>query len=403
MQLPVFKRDVTSVIQRRLREKRQFIQVISGPRQVGKTTSIQQVLETIKTPFHYAAADLPAPPQPEWIGQQWDLAYRKLESHGEVVLVLDEVQKIKNWANEVKRLWDNNTREGSNIKLVLLGSSALLMQKGLDESLAGRFELIRFSHWSWVECNKCFGWTLDQYIYFGGYPGAATLIQDEERWARYIRDSLIETAISKDILLVSRVEKPALLRQLFVLACEYGGQILSYQKLVGQLADAGNTTTLAHYQKLLESAFLIQGLPKYSGTALRIRNSSPKWLPLNTALMTALANKSFAEWRNTPNAWGRLVEVAVGAHLVNDGAHHGIDVYYWRHRNQEVDFILRKGEDIVAIEVKSGKRPIAMSGLKEFTNQYSPIRSMVVGAGSISVKDFLTVSAIDCFNKIGIK
>jgi len=403
MQLPKFKRDITGTIKKRLLEKRQFIQVISGPRQVGKTTSIQQALETINAPFHYAAADLPAPPQQEWIEQQWGLARRKPRDHGEVVLVLDEVQKIKNWANNVKRLWDEDTREGNNIKLVLLGSSALLMQKGLDESLAGRFELIRFSHWSWAECNKCFGWTLDQYIYFGGYPGAATLIKDEERWARYIRDSLIETAISKDILLVSRVEKPALLRQLFVLACEYSGQILSYQKLVGQLADAGNTTTLAHYQKLLESAFLIRGLPKYSGTALRIRNSSPKWLPLNTALVTALANKSFGQWRNTPDAWGRLVEVAVGAYLVNDGAYHGIDVYYWRHRNQEVDFILRKGEDLVAIEVKSGKRPIAKPGLKEFTNQHSPIRSIVVGAGSISVKDFLTISTIDCFNGIGTK
>jgi predicted AAA+ superfamily ATPase len=240
----------------------------------------------------------------------------KLQKQTQVILVLDEIQKISNWSIEIKRLWDEDTREGNNIHVVILGSSALLIQKGLSESLAGRFEIIRFSHWSWKECHDCFNWTLDQYIYFGGYPGAAYLVNDEERWVQYIRDSLIETAISKDILLLNRVEKPALLRQLFVLACEYGGQIVSYQKLLGQLTDAGNTTTLAHYQRLIESAFLIFGLPKWSGGSLRRRSSSPKWLPLNTALMTALANKGFHEWRNNPIIWGRLVEVAVGAYMV---------------------------------------------------------------------------------------
>ena len=300
MQLPEFKRDITSIIYRRLREERHFIQLITGPRQVGKTTAIYQVLEGIDIPYHYAAADLPAPPPMEWIAQQWDIARLKLQKQTQVILVLDEIQKISNWSIEIKRLWDEDTREGNNIHVVILGSSALLIQKGLSESLAGRFEVIRFSHWSWKECHDCFNWTLDQYIYFGGYPGAAYLVNDEERWARYIRDSLIETAISKDILLLNRVEKPALLRQLFVLACEYGGQIVSYQKLLGQLTDAGNTTTLAHYQRLIESAFLIFGLPKWSGGALRRRSSSPKWLPLNTALMTALANKGFHEWRNNP-------------------------------------------------------------------------------------------------------
>ena len=218
MQQIEFKRDITSTITQRLREERRFIQVIIGPRQVGKTTAIHQALKEISIPHHYAAADLPAPPPFEWISRQWESARMKLKDKSEAILVLDEVQKIFDWSTEVKRLWDEDTRKGDNIKVVILGSSALLIQKGLNESLAGRFEVIRFSHWSYKECRDCFGWALDKFIYFGGYPGAAVLIDDEKRWAQYVRDSLIETAISKDVLLLNRVEKPALLRQLFVLA-----------------------------------------------------------------------------------------------------------------------------------------------------------------------------------------
>lgn len=395
MQLPKFKRDTTNIIAQRLREKRRFIQVIMGPRQVGKTTAIQQVLADLGVPYHYAAADLPAPPPIEWIFQQWDLARSKLQTNAEVILVLDEVQKIGHWSNEVKRLWDEDARLGRNLKVVLLGSSALLIQKGLAESLAGRFEVINLTHWTWKECRDCFGWTLDKFLYFGGYPGAAGLIDDEERWSRYIRDSLIETAISKDILLLNRVEKPALLRQLFVLACEYGGQILSYQKLLGQLSDAGNTTTLAHYQRLLESAFLIRGLPKYSARALRRRNSSPKWLPLNTALMTALANSSFKEWRLNSDMWGRLVEVAVGAHLVNEGTKHGLEVYYWRKSHHEVDFVISKGRSLTAIEVKSGKRRIASPGLKLFNSLHKTKKIITVGTGGVELKKFFETPAFE--------
>ena len=272
-----------------------------------------------------------------------------------------------------------------------------MIQKGLNESLAGRFEIIRLSHWSWKECRACFNWTLDKFIYFGGYPGAAYLVDDEPRWAQYVRDSLIETAISKDILLLSRVEKPALLRQLFVLACEYGGQILSYQKLLGQLADAGNTTTLAHYQRLLESAFLIRGVPKWSARALRRRSSSPKWLPLNTALITALANRNFQEWRSSPDAWGRLVEVSVGAYLVNKGFQHGIEVYYWRQGNHEVDFIIQKGNKIVVVEVKSGKKRIALPGLELFRKKYKPTKVITVGATGINIENFLETPILEWF------
>ena len=366
-----------------------MMQVILGPRQVGKTTAIGQVLKGLGLPYHYAAADLPAPPSAEWISSQWELARMKLEGKRPVILALDEVQKISHWSTEVKRLWDEDTWAGRELRVVVLGSSSLLIQKGLKESLAGRFEVIRFPHWFWEECRDAFGWSLEEYVYFGGYPGLADLIPKEDRWRQYIQDSLIETVISKDILLLNRVEKPALLRQLFVLACEYSGQVLSYQKILGQLTDAGNTTTLAHYQLLLEAAFLIRGLPKWSGRAIQLRRSSPKWLPLNTALVSALCRRSFKETRQDPSAWGRLVEVAVGAHLVNQGVSHGIDVYYWRQGNYELDFVLRKGSRITAVEVKSGAKRTGISGLSEFIKQYGSSRIFTVGGSGLGLREFL--------------
>ncbi len=385
----MYKRDMTAIIESRLKEKRHFIQVIIGPRQVGKTTAIQQVLKESDLTAHYTTADLPAPPDTAWISRQWDIARVKLQDRKPGVLVLDEAQKIADWSDEIKRLWDEDTRLKNNLHVVILGSSSLLIQKGLTESLAGRFELIRFPHWSWIECKKCFRYSLDQYIFFGGYPGSAQLINDELRWSAYIRDSLIETTLSKDILMLNRVEKPALLRQLFVLACEYAGQILSYQKITGQLTGAGNTTTIAHYQRLLESAFLIRGLPKYSGNIIQRKNSTPKWIPLNTALWTALSNRPFKEWKNDPASWGRLVETTVGAHLVNAGALEAIDVYYWREGNQEVDFVLRKGNKIFAVEVKSGRSSPTFLGLEAFTKVYPKSKTIVIGTTGVPLEEFL--------------
>lgn len=388
--LPSYQRPLVPLLRRRLEEERRFLQVMVGPRQVGKTTAVQQVLAVLNRPAHYAAADLPAPPPTEWISRQWEMGRMKAgESKQGAILVLDEAQKIAHWSVEVKRLWDEDSRKGCPLRVVLLGSSSLLIQKGWEESLAGRFELIRFPHWSFAECRAAFGWSLDRYVYFGGYPGSAPLVEDEERWGAYIRDSLIETSISKDILLLNRVEKPVLLRQLFVLACEYGGQVLSYQKILGQLADAGNTTTLAHYQQLLESAFLIRGLQKWSGQAVRRRSSSPKWLPLNSALSSALANRSFAEVRGDPEVWGRRVEICVGAHLVNRGRMDGVDVHYWREGNHEVDFVLRKGKQVAALEVKSGRKRAAVSGLAEFKKRRPSAKTVEVGSNGIPLQQFL--------------
>lgn len=391
-QPPLFKRDITLTLGRRLKERAKAIQVVIGPRQVGKTTAIKQLLAECEAPSHYVAADLPAPPEPAWILEEWGRARALLEKRDHAVLVLDEVQKINRWSEVVKKLWDEDRSAGRDLRVVILGSSSLVIQKGLTESLAGRFELIRFPHWQFSECERCFGWSLDQYLFFGGYPGAASYLPDENRWAAYVKDSLIETAISKDILLLHPIEKPALLRKLFALACEYGGQILSYNKMLGQLTDAGNTVTLAAYKRLLEAAFLIAGIEKFSGSRIKTRSSSPKWLPLNNALITSMSGNSFERSKQDAAVWGRLVECAVGSHLFTLVRDTGMELFYWREGNYEVDYVLRKGRDLLAIEVKSGSRKISASGLVHFARRYR-CRKMLIGGLGIPIEQALKMDA----------
>ncbi len=387
-----YKRAVFETILKRVLEKRRFIQVLAGPRQVGKTTLARQAIEKCGLPLHYVSADEPTLQDRTWLNQQWDIARTKTISKTgprPALLIIDEAQKIPGWSETVKKLWDEDTANRTPLRIMILGSSPLLVQKGLTESLTGRFELIPITHWSYNEMKQCFGFTLEQYIYFGGYPGAATLVDEHERWVNYIVDSLIETTISRDILLMSRVDKPALLRRLFHLGCEYSGQIISYQKMIGQLQDAGNTTTLAHYLDLLNGAGLLRGLPKYAGQRVRQRGSSPKLLVLNTALMTALSNRSFAEVQSDRNYWGRLVESAVGAHLVNDAKSKHIEIFYWLNRNREVDFILRFGKSLTAIEVKSTAKSYTLPGIETFCKTFPVKCRLLVGGQGISLDEFL--------------
>lgn len=380
------------VLANRLTEPRRFIQVVAGPRQVGKTTLVQQVTEGSGLPVRYASADEPTLRSPMWIGQQWELARaadRDADQHG-AVLVLDEVQKIPNWSESIKRLWDEDTRARRTLKVVLLGSAPLLMQQGLTESLAGRFEVLHLPHWSFAEMQAAFGWSLGQFLFYGGYPGAAPLIEDEQRWVNYIRDSLIETTISRDVLLLSRVDKPALLRRLFQLGCSYSGQVLSYTKMIGQLQDVGNTTTLAHYLELLAGAGMLTGISKFAGQRVRQRASSPKLQVFNTALMTAQAGITFEEARADHQFWGRLTESAVGAHLANAAAAGGCEVYYWRDRNREVDFVVRLGRTLTAIEVKSGRTRDTQPGLAAFCDAFRSARMLLVGGDGLALGDFLS-------------
>jgi hypothetical protein len=376
---------------RRLKEKRRFIQVLAGPRQAGKTTLARQVMEAVRLPAHYASADEPTLRDRTWIEQQWDIARLKArDAKISALLVLDEVQKVSGWPDIVKLLWDADTHAGLPLKVVLLGSAPLLIQRGLTESLAGRFEIIQVPHWSFTEMREAFDWTLEQYTFHGAYPGSAELIDSPERWRQYIVDSLIETTISRDILLLTRVDKPALLRRLFHLGCGYSGQILSYQKMLGQLMDAGNTVTLAHYLELLEGAGMLAGLEKYAHGLVRQRGSSPKLQVLNTALMTAQDSRSLKEARQDGDYWARLVESCVGAHLFNTGVGVGIELNYWRERNHEVDFILRQGKTTVAIEVKSGRRRESLAGMEAFARQFKPKRMLLVGGQGIPLEEFLS-------------
>ena len=388
----MYKRPIYQTISRRLREPRRFIQVLAGPRQVGKTVLARQLIEDLSIASHYASADEPTLRNRTWIEQQWDLARLRMSSakgKKQALLVLDEVQKVTDWAEVVKRLWDADTGAKRSLKVVLLGSAPLLIQKGLTESLAGRFEIIPATHWSYTEMRDAFEWDLDSYIFYGGYPGSAELVSDENRWRRYIIDSLIETTISRDILLLTRVDKPALLRRLYQLACDYSGQILSYQKMLGQLQDAGNTTTLAHYLDLLSGAGMVTGLPKYSGGKARQRGSSPKLQVMNNALMTAPSAWTFDEARKDRDYWGRLVESAAGAHLVNGIRGTSAELFYWRERSREVDFLLKSGRSIIAIEVKSGRAKESLAGMEMLSREVRLKRKLLVGGDGISVEEFL--------------
>jgi uncharacterized protein len=385
-----FQRPQAAVLAERLAEPRRFVQVVAGPRQVGKSTLVQQVTAELDVPVRYVSADEPTLRGADWIDQQWEAARLEATGKAGAVLVLDEIQKIPVWSETVKRLWDEDTRKKRPVKVVLLGSAPLLITQGLTESLAGRFEILRLPHWSFTEMRAAFGWTLEQYIYFGGYPGAAPLVGDPARWLRYIADSLIETSIARDVLLLSRVDKPALLRRLFELACRYSGQILSYTKMLGQLQDAGNTTTLAHYLDLLAGAGMVCGLQKYAGDAARSRGSSPKLQVLNTALMTVTAGVSPQEAVADREFRGRLIESAVGAHLANAAAAGECELYYWRERGEEVDFVVKAHSRLTAIEVKSGRAPQAHPGTASFAAAFKTKRTLLVGGDGISVEEFLS-------------
>ncbi|HKL34282.1 MAG TPA: ATP-binding protein [Tangfeifania sp.] len=372
--------------------------MITGPRQVGKTTLVHQVLKEIQTPSIYISADGVINIGPEWIEQQWNNARLKLKTgnFSELIFVIDEVQKVPDWSEMVKANWDSDMLNGLEIKLVLLGSSRLLIQKGLTESLAGRFEVIYTGHWNFEEMNKAFGYSEEQFVWFGGYPGAADLVSDEQRWNDYIINSLIETTISRDILLMENINKPALLRNLFELGCSYSGQILSFTKILGQLQDAGNTTTLSHYLHLLDSAGLLSGLEKFSRGKITKRSSSPKFQVQNMAFLSALAEFHFSEVLENTELWGRHVESAIGAHLFNSARANNLKLNYWREGNFEVDFILQYKNKVIGIEVKIGSAKYT-KGMQRFSSHFKPYKMYLISNDGLSWKEILKINPVDLF------
>ena len=395
----MFQRPYIKQLTARIKEPRRFIQVIMGPRQVGKTTLVNQLSRQVDLESYFVSADAVPSSDTSWLAQQWETARQqmKIQQSTEFLLVIDEIQKIHNWSEMVKLLWDTDTRENRQLKVILLGSSRLLIQQGLTESLAGRFEATYMPHWSYREMRNAFNWTLEQYIWFGGYPGSGDLISDEERWKNYINNSLIETSISKDILMLTRIDKPALMRRLFELGCLYSGQILSFTKILGQLQDAGNTVTLSHYLELMDTAGLLGGIDKYAADVVRKRASSPKFQVHNTALISAQSNEFFEAIKNDPKEWGRMVESAVGAHLLNSGLSEGFKVYYWRERNDEVDFVLERRGKVIGLEVKSGADQ-SNSGLSEFQKKFNPEKLLIIGKSGLSIEDFLSMNPVELFN-----
>lgn len=394
----MFYRSYLETVKKRIEEPRKFIQVILGPRQVGKTTMITQLLHQLTISNLYESADAISATNSAWLMQVWESARLRMKASEatEFLFVIDEIQKIDNWSEIVKQQWDKDTREKINIKVILLGSSRLLIQQGLTESLAGRFETIYLGHWTYTEMQEAFGWSIEQYVYFGGYPGSATLINDEERWRNYIKDSLIETSISKDILMLTRVDKPALLKRLFELGSLYSGQILSYTKIIGQLQDAGNTTTLANYLKLLSDCGLLGGLDKYAGDIIRKRGSSPKFQVYNNALITSQTNDTYEKAIINSELWGRLVESSVGTHLINNSISERYNLYYWREGNHEVDFILEKGDKVIGLEVKSGMKA-ENTGMGVFAEKFHPEKVLLVGTGGIPYEEFLKINPRELF------
>lgn len=385
-----FQRKQFNIVLSRIKEPRGKIQVVVGPRQVGKSTLMDQVLAQCPIPYSLAKADNVDSNDPNWIKRVWESARGTMtvKKETEHLLVIDEIQKITNWSEAVKEEWDWDCTNKLQLKVVLLGSSRLMIQSGLSESLAGRFELIRMGHWSLAEMQDAFGFSLDQYMYFGGYPGAAQFVHDETRWKRYIKDSIITPAVEKDIKLTTNIYKPVLMKRLFHLSCNYSALELSLTKMLGQLQDAGNVTTLANYLGILEQCQLVCGLQKYANDEARKYNSSPKYQVFNNALLTANQRGKFETIRSDSELWGRWVESAIGAHLLNSAEEQDYQVFYWRERNDEVDYIVATDDGCVAFEVKSGRRKMN-SGMKEFEKAFKPVHSYIIGTGGICFEDFL--------------
>ena len=393
-----YKRPLFYKLLTRLQEPRMFIQVMAGPRQVGKTTIALSLQNELKGLVEYHSADDVAGNTSTWIDQVWEsIRIRmKLQESNEAIIIFDEIQKITNWSETVKKHWDYDSRNNINIKPILLGSSRLLLMDGLSESLLGRYELSYAGHWGFDEMANAFGYTLDEFLWFGGYPGAAKIKSDEVRFKEYIINSIIEPTLTKDILLTTKIDKPALLRQLFEVSVECSSRILSYNKLIGQLQDVGNTTTLSKYMQLLNHAGLLSGINKFSGLNLTSKGTIPKFLVHNSAIYTAYKRDSFIEIYSNPVKWGHIIENAVGVYLIDQiKSNTNISLFYWRENDIEIDFVILHGDQIIGLEVKSGNKSISEKATKLFKQRYPDSTLILIGKHGIPIDLLLKTKLIE--------
>lgn len=385
--IPSYKRNLVDTLISRLSEPRKFMQVVVGPRQTGKTTAVRQALAEVGIPSKLVRASQDITASRDWLRREWDEA-RKESGGNAFILAIDEIQMVSQWSAVVKELWDADTDADIDLRIVLTGSSSLLLQHGLREALTGRFELIPCQQWDLSECEAAFGFSLDEYLFFGGYPGAAEFRDDMPRWLDYMQNSIIAPSVLRDVIALDRITKPALMEALFSLGCAYSGQEVSYRKMMGQLDDAGNVTTIAHYLTLLGEAGLLSGLQKYTEKLLKSKASSPRLMVHDTSLMTASYGPDRESLLTDPARRGHLVESAVGAYLIRRSVADHFKVFWWRDGANEVDFVLQSGNTCSAIEVKSG-RIKKLGGMDAFHKSFACSKSIVVGSGSSPLEAFL--------------
>lgn len=387
----MYQRRHLNILKSRMAEPRRRMQIVMGPRQVGKSTLVGQFTEGISVPFDFFAADGVNRFDSSWIPNKWQQVRMRMDIHSEQehILIIDEVQKIRGWSEQVKKEWDEDSRSHRNLKVILLGSSRLLLQKGLEESLEGRFETIKMGYWDWQEMHEAFGFSMDEYVYFGGFPGLAPDIQDEDRWRNLMEDSIISPILTRDILEIEEIRNPALLRQVFELACIESAKELSLTKMQGTM-NSGTVPTIKNYLDILNKSMIVQPLQNYSPSRVKEKQSVPKMQVFNNAFRNRFGTFSFDEARVDPAEWGRLVESAVGAHLANRAMTDDYELFYWRNeRRQECDYVLRKGQALVAIEVKSGSVDKTV-GFEKFKERFADkvTAAFIVGPHALPLDDF---------------
>lgn len=392
------QRAYFKIIKKWIEEPRRSIKALYGPRQVGKTAMVKEALASSSIPWMYVCAEDLEVADGLWLRKLWEEIRQKAKESDrkEAVIVIDEVQRVDSWNETVKREWETDTFNKTNVKAILISSASHLIQKGLTESLVGKFESMLIPHWSYREMKEEFGWSPEEYMWFGGYPGGIKFMENESAWKRYIKTSVIDTSISKDILLQIRIDRPSLLRKLFETGSLHSSYVLSLTQVQEGLTERGNLSTLSNYLGLLESTFLMTGLDKYTGERNRKRSSKPKFQLFNNGLFSAQSDKTFHEAKSDPQLWGHVFESAVGTHLLNSSYTEDFDLYYWFEKRMEVDFIVEKDNRMIVIEVKYDKNA-PETGLDLFTYKFDPKSIYTVGEGGIPIEEFLLMKPTDLF------